>query len=121
MDKAPTTAEWYKTDGTTEVVRPANGKKFTAAEQQKFVGGRRETMDMGWKAQRFMHPYGRVGPAGFVSAAMSGGLVRDGWIMIVNENGLNKRLPVNEKASELWGGMVVGNALLCKRSATVRG
>jgi hypothetical protein len=119
--KAQVTGELYLADGTTEIVRPADGKRFTAQEQWKFVGGGRETLDMGWQAQRYMHPHNRVGPAGFVSAALSGGLVRDGYIMVVNENGLNERLPINEKASALWGGAIVGNVLFCKRSATVRG
>jgi hypothetical protein len=61
---APCTGALYKTDGTVETVTPADGKKFTAEEQSKFVGGGRETVDMG-----------------------------EGWIMVWNENGLNGKLP----------------------------
>jgi len=44
-------------------------------------------------------------------------LVRDGWCLVVNENGRNENLPMNEKASELWGSRVAGNVLLCRISA----
>ena len=104
--EAPVTGELYKADGTMEVVTPADGKRFTADEQRRFIGGGRETLDLKWKAESRRRP---------------GGLVRDGWILVVNEDARNYDLPINQKASELWGDAILGNALLCKRSATVRG
>ena len=108
-------AQLYKTDGTVEVVIP-KGKKFRIEELWEMVHGGIEILDLGWKAQRYMRAEDRMGPTGWVSASLSGGLVRNGWVLVVNENGLNEELPVNEGASQLWGGQLVGDVLLCKRS-----
>ncbi len=32
-------ATWFKTDGTSQKVKPARGKKFSLSELQKYVGG----------------------------------------------------------------------------------
>jgi hypothetical protein len=77
-------------------------------------------MCLGSKHRRFV---GTGGHTGFVdehgcsSAGMSGGLVREGWCLVVNSNGLNETLLTNEEASHLWGSWVVGDVLLCRVSA----
>lgn len=66
-------AKHIKADGMEAVVKPANGKKkFTLKELQAFVGG-------------------------FIELTIT----RDRKVMYVNEKGLLKELPVNDKASKL--------------------
>src|SRR5947208_4767541 len=112
---------WYKAHGSEQVVEPQRKKtKFTAEELRKFVGGYWEILPLGSKHKRFVGTGGHCGPVdehGYCSAWVSVGLVRDGWCLVVNENGLNEKLPTNEKASELWGSRIVGNVLLCRLSA----
>jgi hypothetical protein len=45
-------------------------------------------------------------------------MIRHGWVMVMNENGLNERLPINKEASRLFGGLVVGDVVLCRFDAT---
>lgn len=66
-------AQYIKADGTVVEVKPENGKKkFRLEELQKFVGGSIELTT-----------------------------TRDRKVMYVNEEGLLKELPVNDKASKL--------------------
>lgn len=112
-----------KSDGTEEIVTPRSGKKFTPAEVRGLVGGsfelaslspkRRREVDKNWCGFRSM-----VDADGFVDAYASGGLVREGWVLVVNDDGRNLRLPVNQQASELWGAAeIVGDVLLCRTPA----
>lgn len=112
----------YKADGTEQVVAPKVEKqKFTLHELTALVGGPVELLSLDSKAGRFMGR-GHCGfppdlPNGLTSAYMSGGLVRDGWCLVVNENGQNEGLAVNQRASENWGSELVGDVLLCRISA----
>lgn len=65
-------ANLYKVDGTIEVVHPANGKHWTLKEMQDLVGGFIEFLPS-------------------IRAKI-----------VVNEEGLIKGLPVNEKATALY-------------------
>lgn len=77
----------------TEEVFPANGKSFKLAEVQAFCGGYVEVLDLA-----------------------------DGRIMIANEEGKIRGLPVNVEATFLFrqqrhsGEVVVGDVLVCKDS-----
>lgn len=73
-----------KADGTQVPYAPANGKTFTLKEMQTAVGGYIE----------------RVG------TYQNKGI----W---ANEEGLLRRLPVNEKASHLCYREIVGDVLVC--------
>lgn len=111
----------YKASGEELAVSPQVKKnKFTLDEMQRMVGGSIEFLNLGSGHQRFVATGGHCGPmdeCGFCSASMSGGLVRDGWVLIVNEEGRLRNLPVNKAASELWGNELVGDVLLCRSSA----
>lgn len=94
---------WLRATGEQISVLPLSSKtKFSLAELRRFVGGTIQLASLDSQV-----PY----------AYMRGGLVRDKWVLVVNDNGLNERLPINQTASELWGGMIVGDVLLCRRSA----
>jgi hypothetical protein len=112
---------WYRADGTQQVVTPQVKKsKFVLSELRKFVGGSIDLMYLGSKHRRFVGTgghHGFVDEDGCCSACASGGLVRDGWCLVVNGNGLNENLPTNEEASRMWGSRVVGDVLLCRVSA----
>jgi hypothetical protein len=41
--------------------------------------------------------------------------MKDGNLMVVNEEGLMKNLPVNPYASLLYGSPIVGNAVVCSK------
>lgn len=73
-----------KADGTIVECNPANGKSFTLKEMQNAVGGYVQ----------------RVGTHQNKSI----------W---VNEEGLLRNLPLNEKASELCYRPIVGDVLVC--------
>lgn len=79
-------------DGTRHDGVPKNGRNFTLDELQTLVGGYIEALN-----------------------------AVDGRLMIVNEDGLNLQLPINEQATQLAGqplpppGVIVGTALLCTR------
>jgi len=85
-------AQWIKTDGTITEVEPANGKDFSLIEVKRFIGG------------------------GYVEVIG----VRDG-LMLLDEDGKRKQLPVNELATAVAlpvlqrGDFIVGDVLVCKR------
>lgn len=92
-------AVWIKADGfVADGVMPENGKHFSLAELKKFIGG---------------------GTVAFTP-------MPSGHLMICDDNGKLNRLPVNEKASEVWrdeyprekfphnnDGIIVGDVLIC--------
>lgn len=69
--------------GGDELVMPANGTDFKLREVQKMIGGYVEVV-----------------------------YLRDGRIMLVDEEGLLKGLPLNRAASRMAGRPIVGNALV---------
>lgn len=77
-------------DGPATVIHPANGKKFTLEEMQKFVGGYFELI----------------------------ATMRDGRRLFMNEDGKQLRLPENKQATQLFQTLrpiadtIVGNAVL---------
>ena len=112
---------WFKADGTQQVVTPQVKKsKFVLSELRKFVGGSIDLMYLGSKHWRFVGTGGHHGfmdEDGCCPAWMSGGLVRDGWCLVVNGNGLNEDVPTNEEGSRIWRSRIVGDVLLCRVSA----
>jgi hypothetical protein len=83
-------AKLIKADGTESTVEPRRKKKFTLEELQKFVGGYIEAL---------------VIPR-----------TPDGDLMIVNEEGKLKHLPVNVAASGLYlRDSIVGDVVILKR------
>jgi len=85
-----TPATLYRTDGTSAEVLPTNGNNFTLEALQRYVGGDIELL---YSADR-------------------------GTIMVVNEEGLLKKLPPNEKATN-WAmregasySVIVGNTVI---------
>ena len=86
-------AEYIKQDGTTEQVRPANGRDFTLEELQGYCGGYVQEVSL-----------------------------RDGRVMWCNEDGKVYGLELNERATAiaedagalLVGDYVVGDVLICK-------
>lgn len=76
-------ASLLKTDGTETLVTPANGKKFTLEEMQKYVGGYIEIVR---------------GP--------------NSSKLIVNEEGLLQGLPLNRLASLAANRYIVGDVLV---------
>jgi len=90
-------AQLIKANGGVTEVKPVNGKKFSLEELQKFVAG-----------------------GGYIEKYRAGNKV-----FIWDENGLNKRLPKNEKATDILylecEGMrnvqdIVGDVLICEKS-----
>ena len=80
-------AKWIKTNGGIEEVSPANGKKdFSLEELQAFVGG-------------------------YIAFVY----LSDTKVLVVNEEGLLRRLPKNQLVKEAYGIDIVGNALLATR------
>lgn len=77
----------------TVEVKPKSGKTFSLSELQGFVEGYIEIVEL-----------------------------KDGKIMVVNEEGKLKDLPFNHAATDLFaqtysnGDIIVGNALLCNKS-----
>ena len=84
-------AKIYKTDGDVCDIEPNNGTDFQLEELQKIVGGFIEIADL-----------------------------RNGQIMIINEEGKIMSLPYNERATELYrkkvckGDFIAGDVLICK-------
>lgn len=76
-------------DGTSDEANPENGKSYNLDELQEAVGGLIQIV---------------------------GTKHRDGKILVVNEEGLLKNLPLNWRATELAGQPIVGNALLTDSS-----
>lgn len=77
-------AKIIKSDGTERNVEPRNGGDFSLSEMQRIVGGFIEIVTL-----------------------------KDGQLMVVNEEGMLLEMPYNQKASELYGQPVVGNVLVC--------
>lgn len=83
-------AKLFKTDGTTIEVHPKNGTDYTLDELQQMLGG-----------------YIEIVPA-----------YKDGYILVVDEDGEAKGLPRNGRATDLadinlWD-YIKGDALYCK-------
>jgi hypothetical protein len=76
-----------RTDGTIKILMPDNGTDFQLAELQKVVEGYIELIHFS--------PH---------------------YFMVVNEEGLLKKLPLNNLASSLRGYAIYGNVLLCDKS-----
>lgn len=83
-------AKWIRVGGTIEAVAPKNGKDFTLEELRAFVGGCIE----------IIHP-----PSD------------EGAILVVNEEGRLRDLPLNKVASAVYrDDFIVGDVLLCHTS-----
>lgn len=85
-------AKLIKTDGTIENVEPKNGTDFSLDEMQKFVGG-------------------------YIEVAYPPS--EHGAIMVVNEEGKLRGLPINKLASKAYfpnQDVIVGDVLLCHTS-----
>ena len=97
-------ARLIRANGTEEIVQPANGKGFTIEEIQKLVGGTVQAINIRGEATK--------------------------PVMLVNEDGYPRGLPVNKVASEVLQGferraakrqdrpmrrttMIVGDVVLC--------
>lgn len=74
---------WIPVQGRPQEVMPANNTDFKLREVQKLVGGYVEVV-----------------------------YLRDGRIMLVDEEGLLKQLPLNRAASRMAGRPIVGNAVV---------
>jgi hypothetical protein len=108
----------YRADGTQEVVKPANGKKFELKELKKFVQGTAAVAHLNSRVRFCM--VSRAGELETVEIDPKANnlMIRPGWVMVMNENGLNERLPLNKEASSLFGGIIVGDVVLCRFDAT---
>ena len=108
----------YRADGTQEVVKPANGKKFELKELKKFVHGTAAVAHLNSRLRLCV--VSRAGELETVEIDPKANnlMIRHGWVMVMNENGLNERLPINKEASRLYGGGVVGDVVLCRFDAT---
>ena len=76
-----------KADGQTYETQPKNGKDFQLKEMKDIVNGYIEIV-----------------------------YLRDGRLMVVNEEGRLERLPYNMTASLLAGETIVGDVLVCERN-----
>jgi len=74
----------FKTSGDTEAFPPASGNRYSLEELQTAVDGFIELVHL--DSQQ---------------------------VLVVNEDGLRLRLPVNDKASDIAGRLIVGDSLLC--------
>jgi hypothetical protein len=86
----------YRSDGTKETLTPANGTHWTLAELQALVGGYIEVVR-----------------------------TLSGRYMIIDEEGKNKRKPINRVATELYfytgHDLIVGDALVVDTLAEMNG
>ena len=78
-------AQIIKTTGEVEEVKPYKGKIFTLGQLQEIVGGYIEILHL-----------------------------PDNKLMVVNEEGRLKGLPLNHKASILYNNLIVGDVLVCE-------
>jgi hypothetical protein len=109
----------FRANGTELVVKPANGKKFELAELKRLVSGTATIMHLGANPRMCITTVDEEGEAQFTKVnPWLGHMVRKGWVLVVNENGLNESLPVNDEAVAMWGGLVVGDVVLCRFDAT---
>ena len=82
-------AIWIKTNGDIKEVEPDNGTDFTLEECYKYTNG---------------------GPVQLIN------LDDDDRIMLINEEGKMRNLPINRKATQLYNNphdFVVGDVLIC--------
>jgi uncharacterized protein DUF3846 len=84
--KAAKIGNWIKVDGTIVPVVPGKGAKFRLEELQEMVGG---------YVERLRLP--------------------DGFVMIVNEDGIPMGLPPNEVASQMARTNIVGDVVVLPR------
>ena len=77
-------AQIIKTTGEVIETEPRNGEDFSLDELQGIVGGFIEIVHLA-----------------------------DGRVMVVNEEGKLDGLPVNQKASDLYPDLIVGDVLVC--------
>lgn len=92
-------ALWIKATAPAETVSPANGKTFTLAELQHFVGGYIEVLELS-----------------------------DGTLMYLNEDGKLNELPYNPVADEIahrltgiaWNDGIVGDVLIATEEESGR-
>lgn len=78
-------AQIIKTTGEIIETQPSNGTDFSLSELQAIVGGFIEVVHLS-----------------------------DGRLMVVNEEGKLEGLPINEKASQLYPDLIVGDVLVCE-------
>lgn len=83
-------ATLYKTDGTQEVIKPANGRKFDIKELQKLVGG---------LVERIKLPFEQS--------------------LVVDQEAPRKGKPVNKNASQALHAMLGGNTVPIAGDAVV--
>jgi hypothetical protein len=112
--------ELIRADGTRSVVVPADGKKFTLAELQSMVKGPLTLMHLGAALREVIRSVDMEGnpDVPHLNPHSIGAMVREGWVLVVTEDGLCRNLPINREAVEIQGGLVVGDVLLCRRDAT---
>jgi hypothetical protein len=109
----------FRANGTEQAVAPANGKKFELSELKRLVGGTATIMHLGANPRMCITAVDGEGEAQFTKVnPWLGHMVRKGWVLVVNENGLNEGLPMNDEALAMWGGLVVGDVVLCRFDAT---
>lgn len=84
-------AKLIKPDGTEIEVTPKKGTHFSMEELQEYVGGYFELVPQSHLAKNYL-------PKTY---------------LLVDEDGLMKQLPFNQKASKIAGRTIVGSALLC--------
>ena len=75
----------FKTSGDPEAFPPSNGNSYSLEELQTAVDGYIEIVN----------------------------LMDSHLVLVVNEEGLRRNLPVNDKASDIAGRLIVGDSLLC--------
>lgn len=82
-------AKFIKANGKMKDVEPKNGIDFRLDELQDYVGGHIEII-----------------------------YLRDGRMMVVNEEGKLRALPINRDATFLYGGLdlITGDVLVCDRN-----
>ena len=81
------------TNGQIKQVAPSNGRDFNLDELRDFVGGWIQIINL-----------------------------RDGYLMVVNEEGKRVGLSVNAEASKIYGNpydFIVGNVLVCQKDQIV--
>jgi hypothetical protein len=86
MVKAAKVGNWIKVDGSIIPVMPSKGSKFTLKEVQEMVGG-------------------------FVARIR----LPEQAVMLVDEDGMPRGLPLNETASRLAGMQIVGDVVVLPR------
>jgi hypothetical protein len=108
-----------RADGSEQSVVPADGNRFTMIELRKLLHADATPMYL-WGKRECIVSVNMEGipDIQFRKAKAEGLFVREGWVFVVDENGLNKNLAINERVSKMWGGLVVGDVILCRRDAT---